>query len=135
MINPDIDPAVLIRDVNASNEEVENQCLRARRAADIAMRSACAADQATSAARAAEAAYETVQAEHPQRYASQRLRPGRVKQPWSPKRPPPGLPLSVMAVPSPSMRGSHNETSLVVVTMRQQRHERHKGWRCLTPGH
>lgn len=70
MINSDIDPAVLIRDVNASNEAVENQCLRARRAADIAMRSACAADQAASAARAAEAAYETVQAEHPQRYAS-----------------------------------------------------------------
>jgi len=70
MINPDIDPAVLIRDVNASNEEVENQCLRARRAADIAMRSACAADQAITAARAAEVAYETVQAEHPQRYAS-----------------------------------------------------------------
>jgi hypothetical protein len=69
MIIPPIDPAVLIRDVNASHEEVENQCLRARRAADIAARSACAAEQAAIEARAAEVAYQTVQAEHPRRYA------------------------------------------------------------------
>jgi hypothetical protein len=70
MIIPPIDPAVLIRDVNASNEEVENQCLRARRAADVATRSGCAADRGTIAARAAEVAYETIQAEHPRRRAS-----------------------------------------------------------------
>jgi hypothetical protein len=44
MFLPPIDVAVLIRDVNASNEAVEDQCLRARQAADIATRSACAAD-------------------------------------------------------------------------------------------
>jgi hypothetical protein len=70
VIPPPIDPAVLIRDVNASSEEVENQCLRARRAADIATRTACAADQATTAASAAEVAYQAVQAEHPRRRAS-----------------------------------------------------------------
>ena len=44
MLVPPIDVAVLIRDVNASNEAVEDQCLRARQAADIATRSARAAE-------------------------------------------------------------------------------------------
>lgn len=64
-----IDVAVLIRDVNASNEAVEDQCLRARRAADITTRSACAADQAAAHAVRAEVAHRTIQAERPRRHA------------------------------------------------------------------
>jgi len=69
MFLPPIDVAVLIRDVNASNETVEDQCLRARQAADIAIRSACAADLAAVAAVRAEVAHRTVQAERPRRRA------------------------------------------------------------------
>ena len=69
MFLPPIDVAVLIRDVNASHEAVEDQCLRARQAADIAYRSACAADQAATAAVRAEVAHQTIQAERPRRRA------------------------------------------------------------------
>jgi hypothetical protein len=69
MFLPSIDVAVLIRDVNASNEAVEDQCLRARQAADIAIRSACAADRDAAAAVRAEVAHQTVQAERPRRRA------------------------------------------------------------------
>jgi hypothetical protein len=69
MIMPPIDVAVLIRDVNASNEAVEDQCLRARQAADIATRSACTADQSAAAAVRAEVAHQTIQAERPRRHA------------------------------------------------------------------
>jgi hypothetical protein len=41
MIFPPIDVAVLIRDVNASNEAVEDQCLRTRQAADTATQRLC----------------------------------------------------------------------------------------------
>jgi hypothetical protein len=68
MFLPPMDPAVLIRDVNASNEAVEDQCLRARQAADIATRSACAADLSAAALRAA-VAHQTIQAERPRRHA------------------------------------------------------------------
>jgi outer membrane protein OmpA-like peptidoglycan-associated protein len=69
MILPPIDIAVVIRDVNASNEAVEDQCLRARQAADIATRSARTADEAAAAAMRAEVAHRTVQAERPPRRA------------------------------------------------------------------
>ena len=61
--------AALIRDVNASNEAVEDQCLRARQAADIATRSACAADLSAAAAVRAEVAHQTIQAERSRRRA------------------------------------------------------------------
>lgn len=64
------DGASVIRKVNASSETVENQCLRARHAADIARRSAQTADVAEEAARAAQIDYRTHQAEHPRRIAS-----------------------------------------------------------------
>jgi hypothetical protein len=41
MIFPPIDVAFLIRDVNASNEAVEDQCLRTRQAADTATQRLC----------------------------------------------------------------------------------------------
>jgi hypothetical protein len=69
MFLPPIDVAVLIRDVNASNEAVEDQCLRARQAANIATRSACAADLSAAAAVRAEVAHQTIQAERPRRHA------------------------------------------------------------------
>ncbi len=69
MFLPPIDVAVLIRDVNASNEAVEDQCLRTRQAADIATRSACAADRSAAAAVKAEVAHQTIQAERPRRRA------------------------------------------------------------------
>lgn len=69
MILPPIDVAVLIRDVNASNEAVEDQCLRARQAADIANRSACTADLSAAAAVRAEVAHRTIQAERPRQHA------------------------------------------------------------------
>jgi hypothetical protein len=66
---PPIDVAVLIRDVNASNEAVEDQCLRVRQAADTAARSACAADVSAAHAVTAEVAHQTIQAERPRRRA------------------------------------------------------------------
>jgi hypothetical protein len=69
MFLPPIDVAVLIRDVNASNEAVEDQCLRARQAADVATRSACAADLSAAVAVRAEVAHQTIQAERPRRHA------------------------------------------------------------------
>jgi hypothetical protein len=65
-----MDVADVIRDVNASNEAVEDQCLRARQAADIAERSDQAAVEADTDARRLEVAHTTVQAEHPRRRAS-----------------------------------------------------------------
>jgi hypothetical protein len=64
-----IDPAVLIRNVNASNEAVEDQCLRACQIAEIASRSAHAAELSVTAAQSATVTYRTLQAEHPQRSA------------------------------------------------------------------
>ena len=54
--------AVLIRDVNASDEAVEDQFLRARQAAGIAARSERAAEQAAAGARTAEVAQLAIQA-------------------------------------------------------------------------
>jgi hypothetical protein len=67
---PPIDPAVLIRDVNATNEAVEDQCLRACHAADIAVQSAHVADLADASAHSAMVAYRTIQAERPRRRGS-----------------------------------------------------------------
>lgn len=64
-----MDVADMIRDVNASNEAVEDQCLRARQAADIAARSDQAAVEADADARKLEVAHTTVQAERPRRRA------------------------------------------------------------------
>ena len=61
--------AVLIRDVNASDEAVEDQFLRARQAAGIAARSKRAACQAAAEARTAEAAHRAIQAERLRRRA------------------------------------------------------------------
>jgi hypothetical protein len=69
MPTPPTDPAVLIREVNASNETVEDQCLRARHAADTAGRSARAAELSARAARDAAVAHRAVQAERPRRSA------------------------------------------------------------------
>lgn len=55
--------------VNESNEEVEDQCLRARLASDIADRGAHEAKEALAAARAARLAHQSIQAEHPRRRA------------------------------------------------------------------
>ena len=66
---PPIDPAVLIRNVNASNEVVEDQCLRACQAADIAARSAQAARLAEATAHGETIAHQAVQAERPRRRA------------------------------------------------------------------
>ncbi len=63
------DVADLIRDVNASNEAVEDQCLRACQAADIAVRSTRAAELSAAAAKSATVAYRTVQAERLRRRA------------------------------------------------------------------
>lgn len=65
-----MDVADMIRDVNASNEAVEDQCLRARQAADIAARSDQAAVEADTDARKLEVAHTTVQTERPRRRAS-----------------------------------------------------------------
>ena len=62
---PETDVADLIRDVNATNDAVEDQCLRARQAADAAIRSDQAAEDAKAAALAAAIAYQTIQAERP----------------------------------------------------------------------
>ncbi len=64
-----IDVAVLIRSVNALDEAVADQCLRARQAADAAARSERAAEQAAAEARTAEDAHLVIQAEHPRRRA------------------------------------------------------------------
>lgn len=64
-----MDVADLIRCVNASNEAVEDQCLRTRQATDIAFRSTCAANLAADIAVRAEVAHRTVQAERPRRHA------------------------------------------------------------------
>ncbi len=69
MLVPEIDVAVLIRGVNASNNAVEDQCLRARQAADTAIRSADAAEQAAAGARVAAVAHQTIQSERPHRRA------------------------------------------------------------------
>ena len=70
MLPPPIDPAVLIRDVNATNEAVEDQCLRACHAADVAAQSAHVADLAETSADSATVAHRTIQAERPRRRAS-----------------------------------------------------------------
>lgn len=64
-----IDVAVLIRSINALDEAVEDQCLHARQAADIAARSARAAEQAAAEAQRAEVAHLAIQAEQPRRRA------------------------------------------------------------------
>jgi hypothetical protein len=69
MLIPPIDVAVLIRDVNASNEAVEDQCLRACQVADIAARSARVAELSATAAMNAVVAHRTTQAERPRRRA------------------------------------------------------------------
>jgi hypothetical protein len=61
--------AVLIRNLNASDEAVENQYLRVRQAADIAARSERAAQQAAAMARTARNAHLAIQAGHPRRRA------------------------------------------------------------------
>lgn len=67
MSNPETDVAELIRNVNATNNAVEDQCLRTRGAADTAIRSARAAEEAEAAAEAARVAHQTIQAERPRR--------------------------------------------------------------------
>ena len=64
---PETDVAELIRNVNATNNAVEDQCLRTRQAADAAIRSDRAAEEAKAAALAAGIAYQTIQAEQPRR--------------------------------------------------------------------
>ena len=64
-----VNVATLIRDVNASNEALEDQCLRAYQAADIAERSTQAAELAEATARWAMVAHRTIQAERPRRRA------------------------------------------------------------------
>ena len=64
---PETDVAELIRSVNATNNAVEDQCLRTRRAADAAIRSARVAEDAEAAAEAARVAHQTIQAERPRR--------------------------------------------------------------------
>jgi hypothetical protein len=61
--------ATLIRHINASDEAAEDECLRARRAADIATRSEYAAEQAAAAAERAEVAHRVIQAGQPRRHA------------------------------------------------------------------
>ena len=63
------DIADLIRELNESNEAVEDQYLRVREAGDLAVRSEVGARQATAAARQARVAYEALQAEQPHRRA------------------------------------------------------------------
>jgi len=69
MLPPPIDPAILIRDVNASNEAVEDQCLRACQAADIAADSAQVAELTAAAFQRATVVHWTIQAERPRRRA------------------------------------------------------------------
>jgi hypothetical protein len=69
MLMPSIDVAVLIRDVNATNEAVEDQCLRTCHAAATAGQSARTAELLTTAAESARVVHRTVQAENPRRRA------------------------------------------------------------------
>jgi len=64
---PKTDVAELIRNVNATNNVVEDQCLRTRGAADAAIRSARTSEEAEAVAEAARIAYQTIQAERPRR--------------------------------------------------------------------
>jgi hypothetical protein len=64
---PETDVAELIRNVNGTNNAVEDQYLRARQAADTAIRSGQAAGEAKAVAQAAAIAYQTIQAERPRR--------------------------------------------------------------------
>jgi len=66
---PPADVTQLIRLLNASNEAVEDLYLRTRQLADLARRSDRAADQAAVTADTAKIAYQTIQAEYPQRRA------------------------------------------------------------------
>jgi hypothetical protein len=67
---PPLDVTALIREVNASNEAVEDQCLRTRHAADVAARSDEIAELSETSAQQATVAHRTVQAERPRRRAS-----------------------------------------------------------------
>ena len=64
-----MDETDVIREVNASNVEIQNQYLRARQAADVAARSKLVAAQASSEAWDAEVSHQVVQDERPQRRA------------------------------------------------------------------
>ena len=64
-----IDVASLIREVNGSNEAAEDQCLRARQAADVAARSARVAAAAVAAAATAKSRHQIIQDERPRRRA------------------------------------------------------------------
>ncbi len=66
---PPVDVTALIRQVNASNEAVEDLYLRTRQAADIAKRSNQAAEQGAVVADTAKVAHRIIQAEYPQRRA------------------------------------------------------------------
>jgi hypothetical protein len=66
---PPVDVTALIRQVNASNEAVEDLYLRTRQAADIAERSNQAAKQATVVAETAKVSHRIIQAEYPHRRA------------------------------------------------------------------
>ena len=66
---PPVDVTALIRQVNASNEAIEDLYLRTRQAADIAKRSQQAAEQAAVVAETAKIAHRIIQAEHSQRRA------------------------------------------------------------------
>jgi hypothetical protein len=68
-LRPPPDVADLIHVINARNEAVENQYLRARQAADIAARSALAAQQSAAAAKDAELAYRAIQPGYLRRHA------------------------------------------------------------------
>ena len=60
-LRPPPDVADLIRVISARNEAVEDQYLRTRQAADIAARSALAAQRSAAAAKDAELAYRAIQ--------------------------------------------------------------------------
>jgi predicted lipid-binding transport protein (Tim44 family) len=68
-LRPPPDVADLIRVINARNEAVEDPCLRACRATDIAARSALAAQQSAAAAKDAELASRAIQAGYRRRRA------------------------------------------------------------------
>src|SRR5579863_9421594 len=65
----EMDETDVIREVNASNAEIQNQYLRTRQAADVAARSKLAATQASSAAQDAAVSHLAIQEERPQRRA------------------------------------------------------------------
>jgi hypothetical protein len=69
-VSESADVTGLLRDVNASNEAVQDQYSRVQQAADTARRSDEAAGRAAERAAAARVAHRTVQAEEPQRRAS-----------------------------------------------------------------